>query len=96
MATSVMATSCARQPSYKSSQKIIKRYFKKYGKKYQETVYGSSKIGSVEVISQQEIHKDLVAIQAFITLEDGTVRRVHVTVEDGPTGWRFLSWENAS
>ena len=96
MTTSVMMTSCARQPSYKRSQRIVKKFFKKYGKEYKKTVYGQSKVESVEVLSQQEVHKDLVGIEAFITLEDGTVRRIHATVEVGPVGWRFVSWENAS
>ena len=90
-----MGSSCARQPSSARSEKIIKSHFKKYGKKFKQSDYGSNPVDKVEVRSQQEIHKKLVAIEAFITLKDGTVKLIHATVEKGPIGWRFVSWENA-
>ncbi|HQG13476.1 MAG: hypothetical protein BWY40_01066 [bacterium ADurb.Bin270] len=90
-----MGASCARQPSSARSEKIIKSHFKKYGKKFKQSDYNSNPVEKVEVISQQEIHKKLVAIEAFITLKDGTVKLIHATVERGPVGWRFVSWENA-
>lgn len=93
---SLLITGCARQPSEKRTTNIIKGYFKKYSKKYPDTIYGQSPLETVEITKKQEIHKNLVAVQAFITLKDGTVKRIHVTVEKSPLGWRFISWENAS
>ena len=95
-ALSLCMVSCARQPSAKRSQKIIKSYFNKYGKEYPETIYGKNTIDSIEITSQQEVHKHLVAIEAFVTMKDGNVRRIYATIEKGPMGWRFVSWENAS
>jgi len=92
---SILALSCARQPSYDRSAKVIRKYFKKYGKKYPDTAFGKSKVSEVEILSQEEIHKHLVAVEAFVTFEDGSVRKVSATVEKGPLGWRFISWENA-
>lgn len=88
--------SCARQPSNKRSAKLIQHHFKKYAKKYPETVYGKYHVKEVEVTGQQEIHKYLIAVEAFITLGDGSVQRVRATLERGPVGWRFISWENAT
>ncbi len=89
-------TACARQPSEQRSTKLIQKYFKKYGKKYPETIYGSSTVNEVDVTGQQEIHKHLVSVDAFLTLDDGTVQRIFATLEKGSFGWRFVSWENAS
>lgn len=96
IAASLLIVSCARQPSYKRSSKIINHYFEKYGKKYPDTIYSKNAVTSVEITSQEEIHKHLIAVEAFITLKDGTVQRIHATIERGPIGWRFVSWENAS
>lgn len=86
---------CARQPEAKRSSKIIQSYFKKYAKKYPTSIYGTSGgVKEVEIMNQKEIHKHLVAVQAFLTLKDGSVERINATVERGPTGWRFVSWEN--
>lgn len=89
-------TSCARMPSTERSAKILRSSFKKYGKKYPDTVYGKSHVKEVEITSRTEVHKHLVSVEAFITLEDGTVQRIYATVERGPMGWRFISWENAT
>jgi hypothetical protein len=89
-------SSCARQPTQKRSAALIKSYFQKYGKKYPESEFGGKKISEVEVISQNEVHKHLVAVEAFITPVEGDVKRVFVTIDKGPVGWRFVSWENAS
>jgi len=96
IAASFLMASCARQPSQARSMSIIKHHFKKYGKEYPDTIYGKSVINDVEITSQEEIHKHLVAVEAFLTLKDGTVKRVYVSIEKGPLGWRFVSWENAS
>jgi hypothetical protein len=89
-------TGCARTPSTKKSAKVIQHHFQKYGKKYRSTVYGQSGVKEVEVTGQQEIHKGLVAVESFLTLGDGNVQRIHATLERGPFGWRFVSWENAT
>lgn len=91
--TLTMFAGCARQPKTKTSSKIIKSYFKKYGKKYPNTIYHKGAVTQVEVTSQQEIHKGMVAVESFITLKDGGVQRVYATLERGPFGWKFVSWE---
>jgi hypothetical protein len=93
---SFFAAGCARQPSEKRSAKIISSYFEDYGKKYKDTVYGQSPVETVELTRKYEIRKHLVAVEAFLTMKDGNVRRIHATIEKGPMGWRFVSWENAS
>lgn len=86
---------CARQPKAKRSADVIQKYFNKYAKKYKETVFRTSGgVKEVEVINQEEIHKNLVAVQAFLTLKDSSVQRISATLERGPFGWRFVSWEN--
>ncbi|MFH0799708.1 MAG: hypothetical protein V2A66_05960 [Pseudomonadota bacterium] len=88
-------SSCARIPPPKQSSKLIQHYFKKYAKKYHDTTYArSGGIKEVEVTSQQEIHKYLVAVEAFITLKDSSVQRIRATLDKGPFGWHFISWEN--
>jgi len=90
-----LAVSCARMPKPQTSAKLIRKHFKKYGKEYPDTIYGRSKVSDVEVTDQAEIHKHLVAVESFVTLEDGTVRRIYATLEKGPFGWwKFISWEN--
>jgi len=90
------AASCARQPSHVKSAKIIKSYFKKYGRRYPKTIYGKTHISNIDIISEGEIHKGLVSVEAFITMNDGTVRRIRMTIKKGSFGWRYVSWENAS
>lgn len=89
------APACAREPRARQSAKIIQKYFNKYGKKYRETAFASG-VKNIDVTNQDEIHKNLVAVQAFITMNDGSVQRINATVERGPIGWRFVSWENDS
>jgi hypothetical protein len=87
--------SCARMPKSETSAKLIRKHFKKYGKKFPQTVYGKSKVSEVEITGQSEIHKHFVAVESFVTLEGGEVRRIYATVEKGPFGWwKFVSWEN--
>jgi hypothetical protein len=96
IALALCFTACARMPTPAKSAKVIKKHFKKYGKKYPDTVYGKSKVQEVDITDQQEIHKHFVAVESFVTLEDGTVRRIYATLEKYPFGWRFVSWENVS
>ena len=93
LAALALMASCARVPSTKRSSRILLSHFKKYAKKYPDTVYGQHGVTEAEITEQNEIHKHLVAVKAFITLGDGSVQRVHATVEKGPLGWRFVSWE---
>ncbi len=79
-----------------SYQDVIKKYFKKYGKEYKTTVYGQSCVKEVDITGMEEIHKHLVAVDSFLTLENGEVQRIFVTLKKGPWGWRFVSWELAS
>lgn len=83
-----------RLPKPSTSEKIIHRYFKKYAKKYHTTEYGMAGVTKVEVESQTEIRKNFAAIEAFITLGDGNLKKIAVSVEKGPFGWRFVSWED--
>ena len=92
----LLAGGCARVPTEKNSAKIIQKFFTKYGKKYPETAFGKGKVGQVDITSRQEIHKHLVAVDAFITTKDGNVQRVNTTLGKGPFGWKFISWENAT
>jgi hypothetical protein len=92
----MVGASCARQPTVKQSNKIIRSYFTKYGKKYPATIFGTSRVKDVEITKEEEIHKGLVAIESFLTMTDGTVQRINVTAKRAPLGWRFVSWENAT
>lgn len=89
-----LASCGGRLPDPKTSQKVIKKYFKKYGKKYPQTAFGQGKVSQVDILGQQEIHKDLVAVEAFVTMDSGDVQKVSATLEHTPLGWRFISWEN--
>lgn len=91
-----LGAGCARQPQPKKSANIMRSYFTKYGKKYPATPFGQSKIGTVEVLGQQEIHKGLVAVESFLTFKDGSVQRIQATLKRTPLGWRFSSWENST
>lgn len=93
---SLMLAGCARMPTAKRSAHLIKHHFKKYAKKYPATSYGKAGVKEVEITGQQEIHKHYVAVESFVTLGDGSVQRVDATLEKGPLGWRFVSWENES
>ncbi len=91
-----LVVGCARTPQPKTSAKLIKKYFKKYGKKYPTTIYGQNRVKEVEITGQEEIHRHLVALNSFLTLQNGEVQRIHVTLEKGPFGWKFVSWELAA
>ena len=93
----VFLVACAgRTPAPKTAQHVIGAHFHHYGKLYKETSFGKSKVREVEILGTEEIHKNLVAVTAFVTLENGDVFKVRVTLEKGPFGWRTLSWENLS
>ena len=95
-ALGALGSGCARQPEQKKSAKLMRNYFQKYGKKYPNTPFGQSRVDSVDILGQKEIHKGLVAVESFLTFKDGTVQRVQATIKRTPLGWRFSSWENAT
>ena len=69
-------------------------YVNKYGKEYEQSPFGGKKVSNVEILQINEIHKKLVAVLAFVTLSGSEVFKVRVTLEKGPFGWRYVSWEN--
>ncbi|OGQ05384.1 MAG: hypothetical protein A2979_10080 [Deltaproteobacteria bacterium RIFCSPLOWO2_01_FULL_45_74] len=92
----VMVACAGRLPSTSKSTSIIRKHFNKYGKKYEASPFGNKKVTNVEILSVDEIHKQLISVQAFVTLEGSDVHKVRVTIEKGPFGWRYVSWENLS
>ena len=82
-----------RGPSPKVAQRVIRHEFHHYGKKYKESVFGKSKVKEIEIVSTEEIHKHLVAVTSFLTLENNEVLKVRVTMEKKSFGWRYVSWE---
>lgn len=85
-----------RVPKPKTSRKVIQKYFKKYAKKYPTTIYGQNGVAKVEVEDQQEIHKKFVSVEAYVVLGDGNLRKIIASVQKGPFGWKFVSWEDAT
>jgi hypothetical protein len=86
------AMSCARKPAPKSAANKIKHFFVKYGKKYPDTIYGKTPVTDVDVLSQEEIHKNLVSTEAFITLGTSNLKKIAVTFERRAY-WKIISWE---
>jgi hypothetical protein len=82
-----------RLPSSKRAGAIVRNHFNHYGHKYKGTVYYKNPTKDVEILSMEELHKGLVSAEAFITLQDDTLKKVLVTIEKGPFGWRYKSWE---
>lgn len=91
----VMLVACGgRLPTTSKSTSLIRKHFNKYGKKYEASPFGHKKVTNVEILGVEEIHKHLVSVQAFVTLEGSEVHKVRVTIEKGPFGWRYVAWEN--
>lgn len=86
------AMGCARKPPVKTAQGRIESFFVKYGKEYPHTIYGKHPVKEVDVISQEEIHKNLVATEAFLSLDNGDLQKVAVTFERR-VRWKIVSWE---
>lgn len=91
--TLVIACS-GRLPSSSRSTSLIRKHFNKYGREYEKNPFGGKKVTNVEILQVNEIHKKLVAVIAFVTLSGSEVFKVRVTLEKGPFGWRYASWEN--
>lgn len=87
---------CGRLPSPSRSQDLIYGHFKKYAKKYKDTVYGQQGIKKVEIDAQREIRKHFAAVDAYVTLNDGTLKKIHASLQKKSLGWRFISWEDAT
>lgn len=85
-----------RLPSSSRSTSLIRKHFNHYGREYEKSPFGGKKVTNVEILQVNEIHKKLVAVIAFVTLSGSEVFKVRVTLEKGPFGWRYASWENLS
>ncbi len=85
-----------RLPKPQTTEKLIYKHFKKYGKKFPNTIYGQYPVIKVEIEKQEEIRKNYAAVDAYIKLADGTLKKINATVEKRPLGWRFVSWEDAT
>lgn len=83
-----------RFPSNSRTTQMVRRHFNKYAKKYPTSPLGNKKVISVELLQTEEIHKKLIAVFAFVTMEGPEVYKVRVTLEKGPFGWRYIAWEN--
>lgn len=91
----VLISGCAqRLPQPKRAEKLIFHYFHHYAKKYPTTAFGQFPVMKVEFISQQEIHKHLTTVDAYLTLKNGDIRKISATLEKRALLWRFRSWEN--
>jgi len=90
-------TACdGRLPTTARSQAILRKHFNHYGKEYKESPFGKKKVTNIEILKMEEIHKHLVALVSFLTIEGPEVFKVRVVIEKGPFGWRYVSWENLS
>lgn len=85
-----------RLPNEQRTTRLLREHFNDYAKEYKKSPFGSKKVVSVEILNLQEIHKDLITVQAFITMQGPDVYKVRVNIEKGPFGWRTVSWENLS
>lgn len=84
----------SRIPSKQRAESVILHYFHKYAKKYPTTSFGQYKVTKVEVENQQEIKKDKVAVEAYLTLGNGDLKKINATLERKNIAWKFISWEN--
>jgi hypothetical protein len=95
IAVTLALTACGgRLPSPARSQKIIEHFFHRYAKKYPDTVYGQNKVKEIQVEKQTEIRKHFATVESYVILNDGSLRKINATVEKGPLGWKFVSWED--
>ena len=87
-------SACARKPTQKSTEHIIKSYFHKYGHKFKDTDFGKHDVEYVSVMDIEEVHKYLVSAKAQVKLKDGPSFLVRCNLNKRSTGWRVESWEN--
>ncbi|OGQ23078.1 MAG: hypothetical protein A3I05_09680 [Deltaproteobacteria bacterium RIFCSPLOWO2_02_FULL_44_10] len=83
----------ARVPSENRAQQSLRHFFKNYGKKYPETPFGKG-VEKVEILKISEIRKHVAAIEAFITLKSGDLKKVNATLQKKTLLWSFTSWED--
>jgi hypothetical protein len=87
------SAACARKPEVKVAERKIHKFFLKYGKEYPETEYGKNPVSDVDISTQEEIHKNLIASEAYLSLTGGDMQKVSVTLERRFIRWKVISWE---
>ena len=87
------SAACARKPEPKVAERKIQKFFLKYGKEYPETVYGKHPVTDVDVSTQEEIHKNLVASEVYLSLSGGDMQKISATLERRFIRWKVVSWE---
>lgn len=93
MVVMILACGCARTPTPKNSQHILNKYFHKYGKKFKTSDFGIHKVTNVNIINTEELHKNMVAVTAVLTLDGGPPYSVRCVLQKKALGWKFLFWE---
>jgi hypothetical protein len=88
--------SCAsRLPKDGSAKNAIQSYFSKYGKRYPDSDFGRHKIDDVEITGKKELQKELVFVEAYVSLDEGTVvYKINATLLKKTLFWKLVSWEN--
>lgn len=89
----VGSAACARKPEIKVAERKIHKFFLKYGKEFPETEYGKHPVSDVDVSSEEEIHKNLIAAEAYLNLSGGDMQKISVTLERRFIRWKIVSWE---
>ena len=89
----VGSAACARKPEVKVAQRKIHKFFLKYGKEFPDTVYGKHPVSDVDIASEEEIHKNLIAAEAYLNLSGGDMQKISVTLERRFIRWKVVSWE---
>ena len=90
-------TACGgRMPEPKRARSVMSHHFNRYGKKFPASEFGHTQVQEIDILGTEEIHKNLVQSEAFVTLQNGNVFKVRFTLEKKALGWRAVSWENLS
>ena len=83
-----------RIPTAKSAKSLTTRFFKNYSKKFKDSIFAGNKITKVEINQIHEQSYEVVDIDAFISLSDGTFVRALLTArKKPPLSWKIISWE---
>ena len=82
-----------RLPSPRSAERIITRHFHSYGKKFKESDFGKHKLERVEVREIREMQKGMAEVESYLTLKEGPVYWVRVSLRKKTLGWKYLAWE---
>lgn len=95
--TLLLGACAGRIPSTETAQGIVKGYFNKYGKKYKETPFGGHSVQQVQIVSMEEIQKNLAYGTALVGLDDGASFKINMNfIYKAPLGWRQQGWEMVS